>query len=387
MWYVSQIGRREHYALPAYLHRMGRLGLFATDIWAPWAASRRGLIRSEKLAQRFEPSMAAAKVAHRSIITVLFERCRGGDIYRRWTREGISFGKFAAARFGQAGLGPEDSVIGYTGANLEQLVLARRRGSRALHVQVDPGLSWYETRRQEQAAHPSVEPFSPMPSGQFMERIGLEWETADKVIVHSEHSRAGLIAQGVPADRCVVVPPAFSSTATPPLRRFDSTRPLRVLFVGNHCLAKGYHVFVEAARMAGKSFEFISIGGQSTTASYLHEASAYVSILGPMSQAGAREQMKRADLFVFPTLSDGFGLVQLEAMAAGLPVLATPCCGEVVRHGSNGLIIPPRDPSAIVAALEELRDNPDKHERLAAAASCRPLDFSPERHFDRLLLL
>jgi glycosyltransferase involved in cell wall biosynthesis len=106
-----------------------------------------------------------------------------------------------------------------------------------------------------------------------------------------------------------------------------------------------------------------------------------------MSQAGVREQMKRADLFVFPTLSDGFGLVQLEAMAAGLPVLATPCCGEVVRHGSNGLIIPPRDPSAIVAALEELRDNPDKYERLAAAASCRPLDFSPERHFDRLLLL
>ena len=59
-WYVSQIGRREHYALPAHLHRIGQLGLFATDIWAPWAENSRALFRPEKLAQRFEASMGAA---------------------------------------------------------------------------------------------------------------------------------------------------------------------------------------------------------------------------------------------------------------------------------------------------------------------------------------
>jgi glycosyltransferase involved in cell wall biosynthesis len=366
---------------------MGQLGLFATDIWAPWAASPRSVLRSEKLAQRFEVTMADAPVVHRSFIANLFERLRGGDIYQRWTREGTHFGNFAAHKFGQAGLGPEDSVIGYTAANLEQLTLAKKRGAKALHIQVDPGMSWYETRRQEQLAHPEAEDLSPMPGAEFLERMGQEWGQADKVIVHSEHSRVALLAQGVAAGRCVVVPPAFKSTTTQTARRLDSSRHFRVLFVGNHCLAKGYHVFVDAARQAGVGFEFLSVGSQTMKSTYIEEASKHVTILGAKSQAGVREQMERADVLVFPTLSDGFGLVQLEAMAAGLPVIATACCGAVVRHGLDGLIVPPGDATAIVAALEEVRADPDKYERLSMAASIRPKDFNPESHFNALLSL
>jgi len=385
MWYVSQIGRREHYALPAHLHRMGQLGLFATDIWAPWAASSRSLIRSEKLAQRFEATMGEAPVVHRSLIANLFERLSGGDIYRRWTREGAHFGNFAARKFSQADLGPEDSVIGYTAANLEQLTLARKRGAKALHIQVDPGISWYETRRQEQLAHPRAEDLSPMPGAEFLERMGQEWGQADKVIVHSEHSRAALLAQGVDAGRCVVVPPALKPTSAQTARRLDSSRPFRVLFVGNHCLAKGYHVFVDAARQAGDGFEFLSVGSHTMKPSYMEEATKHVTILGSKSQTGVREQMERADVLVFPTLSDGFGLVQLEAMATGLPVIATPCCGEVVKNHVNGLIVPPHDSQAIVSALHELNANAERYEQLSLAASLRPLDYSPAFHFEALL--
>jgi glycosyltransferase involved in cell wall biosynthesis len=59
-------------------------------------------------------------------------------------------------------------------------------------------------------------------------------------------------------------------------------------------------------------------------------------------------------LFVFPTLSDGFGVTQLEAMAHGLPVIATRNCGEVVEHGVNGLVVPPRDPEALARAMEDV---------------------------------
>jgi glycosyltransferase involved in cell wall biosynthesis len=74
-------------------------------------------------------------------------------------------------------------------------------------------------------------------------------------------------------------------------------------------------------------------------------------------------------------------------MAAGLPVVATSCCGGVVQHGIDGYIMPPRDSVAIVDALESLRSDPDKYERLSAAASRRPLDYEPERHFNALLSL
>jgi glycosyltransferase involved in cell wall biosynthesis len=387
MWYVSQIGRREHYAFPAHLHRMGQLGLFATDVWAPWAASPRSLVRSERLAQRFEASMSDAPVASRSFIASMLERFRGGDITQRWAREGARFGKFAAMSFDKARLGPGHSVIGYTAANLEQLIMAKNKGAKALHVQVDPGLSWYEMRRREQLAHPEAEELAPMPSAEFIERISREWQKADKVIVHSEHSRAALLAQGVDASRCVVIPPAFKSHIAPVARRADPSRPFRVLFVGNHCLAKGYHVFVDAARKAGKGFEFISVGNQTLKGGYLEEASRHVTILGPKSQSGVREQMETADVLVFPTLSDGFGLVQLEAMAAGLPVIATPACGEVVQEGINGRIVPLRDATSIVTALRELRDDPSKYEQFSHAASKRVQEFSPVKHFASLLAL
>jgi glycosyltransferase involved in cell wall biosynthesis len=322
--------------------------------------------------------MSDAPVASRSFIANLFERFRGGELTQRWASEGASFGKFAAKSFDKARLGPGHSVIGYTAANLEQLIMAKNKGAKALHVQVDPGLSWYEMRRREQLAHPEAEELAPMPSAEFIERISREWQKADKVIVHSEHSRAALLAQGVDASRCVVIPPAFKSHIAPVARRADPSRPFRVLFVGNHCLAKGYHVFVDAARKAGKGFEFISVGSQTLKSSYLEEASRHVTIFGPKSQTGVREQMERAD---------GFGLVQLEAIAVGLPVIATACCGEVVQGGINGRIVPPRDATAIVTALRELREDQSKYEQFSHAASERARDFSTAKHFAALMAL
>lgn len=386
MWYVSQIGRREHYALPAHLHLIGQLGLFATDIWAPWAANARSLFRPEKLAQRFEASMGAAPVVSRSFFANLAERFRPGDPYQRWTNEGRSFGSFASRSFCQAGLQSGDVVIGYTAANLEQLMTARKRGAKALHVQIDPGIAWYETRRQEQAAHPDAEEQSPAPGAAFVERIRREWQEADKIVVHSSHTRDALVAQGVDSERCIIIPPAFKSAEVYKPRRLDPARQFRVLFVGNHCLAKGFHVFAEAARQAGRGFEFVSVGRHTLSPANL-PAAGNVKILGAKTQAGVREEMALADILVFPTLSDGFGLVQLEAMSSGLPVIATSACGQVVQDGINGRIVPLRDASAIVSALRELRDDPSKYEQFSQAACARVRDFSPDKHFAALMAL
>ena len=57
-------------------------------------------------------------------------------------------------------------------------------------------------------------------------------------------------------------------------------------------------------------------------------------------------------MFVLPTLSDGFAITQLEAMAHGLPVVATPNCGRVVTDGEDGLIVPPADADALASAID-----------------------------------
>jgi glycosyltransferase involved in cell wall biosynthesis len=71
---------------------------------------------------------------------------------------------------------------------------------------------------------------------------------------------------------------------------------------------------------------------------------------------------RRADVFCLPSVQEGFGIVFLEAMACGLPVVATHSAAipEVVPHGRAGLLVPPADPAALAGALAELLENGDK---------------------------
>jgi len=67
---------------------------------------------------------------------------------------------------------------------------------------------------------------------------------------------------------------------------------------------------------------------------------------------------QNADVFLFPTLSDGFGLTQLEAQAWQLPVIASRTCGEVVTDRINGLLLPEVSGEAVAAALDECLRRP-----------------------------
>lgn len=92
--------------------------------------------------------------------------------------------------------------------------------------------------------------------------------------------------------------------------------------------------------------------------------------------------LARWDVLVQPSLDEGFGLAALEAMAAGLPVVATRVGGlpEVVDEGSTGLLVPPADPASLAAALERLLRHPDLGSAMGAAGRERArAHFSVER--------
>jgi glycosyltransferase involved in cell wall biosynthesis len=72
-----------------------------------------------------------------------------------------------------------------------------------------------------------------------------------------------------------------------------------------------------------------------------------------------------ADILLFPTLCDGFGLVQIEAQAHALPVIASRFCGEVVTNGENGLLLDNADAAQITAALRWILAHPGELERFS----------------------
>jgi len=108
--------------------------------------------------------------------------------------------------------------------------------------------------------------------------------------------------------------------------------------------------------------------------------------------AGHREGAARLvgdlDVVVLPSWTEGLPVVVLEAMAQRRPVVATPVGGtpEVVADGETGVLVPPRDPRALAAALRELLADPDRRARMGEAAYARVAErFSAEAMTRRVL--
>ena len=92
---------------------------------------------------------------------------------------------------------------------------------------------------------------------------------------------------------------------------------------------------------------------------------------------------------VVPSLYEPFGLVALEALACGVPVIATAVGGwnEIVVHGDCGLLVPPGDPAALAQALQRLLIDEPLRRRLSAGARLRAREFSMQRRSRELLAL
>jgi glycosyltransferase involved in cell wall biosynthesis len=149
-----------------------------------------------------------------------------------------------------------------------------------------------------------------------------------------------------------------------------------VLWVGAVILRKGIQYLIEAARMlSATSIEFIVAGPIGISQSAVASAPANVKFLGRIPRVSLAEIYVQADVFVLPTISDGFAITQLEAMAHGLPVIATPNCGAVVRDGLDGFVVRARDAQALASAIAKLDADRRLLRDMAASAVIRSRDF------------
>lgn len=111
-----------------------------------------------------------------------------------------------------------------------------------------------------------------------------------------------------------------------------------------------------------------------------------VVFLGELRGPALAEIYASADVFCFPSTTDTFGQVLLEAGASGLPVAAVAASGgvDLVRHGTTGLLVAPDDPDAFARTLVDLAESPALRERLGAAARAAALEWSWDRSFAEL---
>jgi glycosyltransferase involved in cell wall biosynthesis len=116
-------------------------------------------------------------------------------------------------------------------------------------------------------------------------------------------------------------------------------------------------------------------------------APAGVRFLGELRGADLAVAYASADLFCFPSTTDTFGQVVLEAAVSGLPVVAVAAGGapELVGDGKTGLLVPPDDTAAYARAIESLARSPQARHELGAAGRVAAIEWTWERSFEQLL--
>jgi glycosyltransferase involved in cell wall biosynthesis len=153
---------------------------------------------------------------------------------------------------------------------------------------------------------------------------------------------------------------------------FTAERPLRVLFLGLINLRKGVARLLEAARiLRDEPVEFWMVGPVEIANAGTSGNDGRVKWFGPVTRNQAAGFYRNADLFILPTLSDGFAITQLEAQAHGLPVIASKNCGKVVENGVNGSILDEPSAACIAHAVRDCIASPDWLEKLASASGVR----------------
>lgn len=205
---------------------------------------------------------------------------------------------------------------------------------------------------------------------------------------------------GVGDDRIVVIPNWLASPATAPrVRQGRTGEPLRLLFAGWLTAPKGVPELIDAARqLAAEGCDFtLTLAGGGTLLAQVHAAAGEPDLLGRLVVTGWLDrpalaaEMGRSDILILPSHAEGFPNVVMEALAEGLPVIAT-CVGAIpdsVADGCNGLLVGVGDSEAIADAVRFYIAQPAaiaRHSRaaLATAAARHARDVNCQSLLDAL---
>lgn len=198
--------------------------------------------------------------------------------------------------------------------------------------------------------------------------------TTVTICVSEREREAGVAARTCSAERSVVIPTAVDAGAVP-LARHDGEPP-HILAVGRLAAPKDPVTLVRALAEVDAPFTATIVGDGPDRPAVEAEIRA-AGLARAIELAGERRDVPQllagADVFVLSTRSEGAPLSILEAMAAGLPVVAAAVGGvpELVEHGDTGLLVPPADPAALAAALERLLGDAGLRRAMGAAGRAR----------------
>lgn len=243
----------------------------------------------------------------------------------------------------------------------------------------DLPIAYWETAqrllREEAERYPDWEPtlLGTRDSAEKLARKTRELELAEMVICPSEFVLDSLPQSARAAKRCVVAP--FGSPVTEPaeVTQAVTTRPLRVLFAGAMTQRKGLaDVFAAVKLVDTDQVELVVMGSPLMPLDWYRQRGQF-TYEPPRPHPDVLRLMRSCDVFVLPSIVEGRALVQQEAMASGLPLIATRNAGgeDLITEGDTGFLVPIRSAEQIAERIAWCVANRSSLKAMGAAAQAR----------------
>ena len=224
----------------------------------------------------------------------------------------------------------------------------------------------------------------------LIRRMEHEFEFCDRIVVPSTLARQSFAEMGYAEKTVVILTGVDAQFFTP---RSLPIRPpvFRVCYVGRVELAKGLGYLLQAwRRLALQHAELVLVGDVKPEMSPLLKtyADSTVRLLGILPPQRVAECYRESSVFVFPSVTEGLAQVLLEAMASGLPVVATDKSGakDCVADGKEGCVVPTRDADAIAEAISWCYHHREESEAMGKAARVRIEDQFTLDHYNQRVI-
>jgi len=219
------------------------------------------------------------------------------------------------------------------------------------------------------------------------DRMKREYNIADYIKVPSLYSQRSFIERGFKPEKVIVIPDCREKLTTFKNELKRSNRFI-ILCTGGNFYRKGLFYLLEAWRKLNLSDAgLIFKGNVPKEFEHFLNQKNITRITKYLSDEEMANLYNQAHILVFPSIDDGFGLVPVEAMGAGLPVIVSENVGmaDVIENSKDGFVIPIRSSDAIAEKIKFFYDNPEKLKAMSAAAIEKSKFYSPEEYTKRII--
>lgn len=290
---------------------------------------------------------------------------------------------------------PSDIFVGWAHYCFESIPVIKEKSkifileSGSAHIQAQGSLLLEEYKRAGISYPPVCE--------KQQHRMITEYRAADYIMTPSLFVKNSFLKQGISESKLLRIAcgadlafftPTQQELELVTARRLDHKKNYTVLFVGLICLRKGIRLLLESWQLVKQEHQgahLVLVGAlmpdaRAVLLPALHDKS--IEYVGAVSREKLRDYYAQADIFVLPSLEDGFGMVAGEAMALSLPVIVTDHTGVVdcITDGQEGYIVPAGDHEKLAQAILSLGESETRRLSMGDHARKKSTFFSWDRY-------